>query len=131
MQVVTIDLRQVLDLEKSRQLLESYCEAVNVSAAIIDLAGEVLIGVRWQPICTRFHRVDERTCRRCIESDTELAGEMGQGKRFALYRCKNGMTDAAAPVVIEGQHLANAFVGQFLLGPPDLKFFRHQAQEFG
>ncbi|MCE7874253.1 ATPase, partial [bacterium CPR1] len=76
MQVVTIDLRQVLDLEKSRQLLESYCEAVNVSAAIIDLAGEVLIGVRWQPICTRFHRVDERTCRRCIESDTELAGEM-------------------------------------------------------
>ncbi|MCE7872106.1 histidine kinase, partial [bacterium CPR1] len=54
-----------------------------------------------------------------------------QGKRFALYRCKNGMTDAAAPVVIEGQHLANAFVGQFLLGPPDLKFFRHQAQEFG
>lgn len=131
MQVVTIDLRQVLDLDKSRQLLESYCEAVNVSAAIIDLAGEVLIGVRWQPICTRFHRVDERTCRRCIESDTELAGEMGQGKRFALYRCKNGMTDAAAPVVIEGQHLANAFVGQFLLGPPDLKFFRHQAQEFG
>ncbi len=129
--MVTIDLRQVLDLEKSRQLLESYCEAVNVSAAIIDLAGEVLIGVRWQPICTRFHRVDERTCRRCIESDTELAGEMGQGKRFALYRCKNGMTDAAAPVVIEGQHLANAFVGQFLLGPPDLKFFRHQAQEFG
>lgn len=128
---MTIDLRQVLDLEKSRQLLESYCEAVNVSAAIIDLAGEVLIGVRWQPICTRFHRVDERTCRRCIESDTELAGEMGQGKRFALYRCKNGMTDAAAPVVIEGQHLANAFVGQFLLGPPDLKFFRHQAQEFG
>ncbi len=129
--MVTIDLRQVLDLDKSRQLLESYCEAVNVSAAIIDLAGEVLIGVRWQPICTRFHRVDERTCRRCIESDTELAGEMGQGKRFALYRCKNGMTDAAAPVVIEGQHLANAFVGQFLLGPPDLKFFRHQAQEFG
>ncbi len=128
---MTIDLRQVLDLDKSRQLLESYCEAVNVSAAIIDLAGEVLIGVRWQPICTRFHRVDERTCRRCIESDTELAGEMGQGKRFALYRCKNGMTDAAAPVVIEGQHLANAFVGQFLLGPPDLKFFRHQAQEFG
>jgi hypothetical protein len=48
-----------------------------------------------------------------------------------MYTCKNGMTDCAAPIIVEGQHLANVFIGQFHLGPPDLEFFRCQAQQFG
>jgi ligand-binding sensor protein len=110
-------LSDLIDVDESRNLLESFCEAVGIASAIIDLEGNVIIGVRWQRICTNFHRVNESTCKRCIESDTELANELGRGKKFSLYRCKNGMTDAASPIIIEGQHVANAFVGQFLLHP--------------
>ena len=124
-------LSDLIDVEQSRSLLESFCEAVGIASAIIDLEGNVLIGVGWQKICTDFHRVNESTCKRCIESDTELANELGRGQKFSLYRCKNGMTDAASPIIIEGQHIANAFVGQFLLQPPDLKEFGRQAAEFG
>jgi two-component system sensor histidine kinase/response regulator len=124
-------LSDLIDVEKSRSLLESFCEAVGIAAAIIDLEGNVLIGVRWQRICTDFHRVDESTCKRCIESDTELANELRKGRKFSLYRCKNGMTDAASPIIIEGQHVANAFVGQFLLHTPDKAYFRAQAAKFG
>ncbi|MGD9132482.1 MAG: response regulator [Desulfobacterales bacterium] len=124
-------LSDLIDVEKSRSLLESFCEAVGIASAIIDLEGNVLIGVRWQRICTDFHRVNESTCKRCIESDTELANELRRGKKFSLYRCKNGMTDAASPIIIEGQHIANAFVGQFLLHTPDKAYFRAQAAKFG
>lgn len=124
-------LSDIIDLEKSRKLLESFCEAVGIASAIIDLEGEVLIGVRWQDICTGFHRANEQTCARCIESDTELANELDAGTRFSLYKCKNGMTDAASPIIVEGHHVANAFVGQFLLGTPDEEFFRAQAKEVG
>ena len=124
-------LSDLIDVEKSRSLLESFCEAVGIAAAIIDLEGDVLIGVKWQRICTDFHRVNETTCKRCIESDTELANELRKGKKFSLYRCKNGMTDAASPIIIEGQHVANAFVGQFLLHTPDKAYFRAQAAKFG
>ena len=124
-------LSDLIDVEKSRSLLESFCEAVGIASAIIDLEGNVLIGVRWQKICTDFHRVNESTCKRCIESDTELANELRKGKKFSLYRCKNGMTDAASPIIIEGQHVANAFVGQFLLHTPDREYFRRQAAKFG
>ena len=124
-------LSDLIDVEKSRSLLESFCEAVGVASAIIDLEGNVLIGVRWQKICTDFHRVNDSTCKRCIESDTELANELRRGKKFSLYRCKNGMTDAASPIIIEGQHVANAFVGQFLLHTPDKAYFRAQAAKFG
>ena len=126
-----LDLAELIDIEKNRALLESFCEAVEIGAAIIDLKGEVLIGVRWQRICTDFHRVNEATCARCIESDTELANELTAGTRYSLYQCKNGMTDAASPIIIEGQHVANAFIGQFLLGAPDVEYFRNQAREFG
>jgi two-component system sensor histidine kinase/response regulator len=124
-------LSDLIDVEKSRSLLESFCEAVGIASAIIDLEGHVLIGVRWQRICTDFHRVNEYTCKRCIESDTELANELRKGRKFSLYRCKNGMTDAASPIIIEGQHVANAFVGQFLLHTPDKAYFRAQAVKFG
>ncbi|MFC1563960.1 PAS domain S-box protein [candidate division KSB1 bacterium] len=124
-------LSDLIDIEKSRKLLESFCEAVEIGAAIIDLEGNVLIGVRWQKICTDFHRVNETTCKKCIESDTEIANELEKGKKYTLYKCMNGMTDAAAPIIIEGEHVANAFVGQFLLGPPDFNYFKRQAKEVG
>ena len=41
------------------------------------------------------------------------------------------MIDAAVPIVVEGEHVANFFTGQFLFQPPDLDFFRKQAREFG
>ena len=126
-----LNLAELINIDESRRLLESFCEAVGIGAAIIDLEGNILIGVRWQQICTDFHRVNEATCKRCIESDTELANQLESGTRFSLYKCRNGMTDAASPIIIEGQHVANAFVGQFLLGPPDREFFRQQAREVG
>ena len=88
-------------------------------------------GARWQRICTEFHRVHAGTCARCIESDTILANQLNEGQLFSLYQCRNGLTDAASPVVIDGRHVANVFIGQFFLEPPDRESFRRQAREFG
>ncbi|MBC8457343.1 MAG: PAS domain S-box protein, partial [Deltaproteobacteria bacterium] len=124
-------LIDLIDIDKNQSLLNSFCDAVGISAAIIDLEGKVLVGSRWQRICTDFHRVNQRTFEKCVESDTQLANELQQGKRFSIYRCRNGLTDAASPIIIEGNHLANAFVGQFLLEQPDWEFFRRQAVAYG
>ena len=56
-------LSELIDLEKNQNLLESFCEAVGIAAAIIDLKGEVLIGVRWQKICDGMARLDRSVCR--------------------------------------------------------------------
>jgi two-component system, sensor histidine kinase and response regulator len=124
-------LAELFDVEKNKRLMESFHGVVGIGSAIIDLEGEVLIGVGWQDICTGFHRINTDTCKRCIESDTELANQLQQGTKFSLYKCKNGMTDAASPIIIEGEHVANAFIGQFLLESPDVEFFKSQAAEFG
>ncbi|MCX5813801.1 MAG: PAS domain S-box protein [Proteobacteria bacterium] len=124
-------LAEILSVDQFKRLLVDFCESVGIASAIIDLKGEVLAAARWQRACTDFHRVNEKTCARCIESDTGLALNLNEGKPFSVYPCKNGLTDAASPIIIDGKHIANAFVGQFFTGLPDMEFFRRQAEECG
>lgn len=127
----TIELTDFIDLNQLQSLLVDFCDAVGIASAIIDPDGKVLAAARWQRACTGFHRVNEDTRARCIESDTELALHLQDGKEFTIYRCNNGLTDAASPIVINGRHLANVFIGQFLLQAPDEAFFRRQARDTG
>ena len=126
-----LQLAELVDLGELQKLFSAFCESVGIAAAIIDLQANILASSRWQRACTDFHRVNPESCARCIESDTELALKLEDGEDYTMYRCKNGMTDCASPIIIEGQHLANVFIGQFHLGPPDMEFFRQQARQFG
>jgi two-component system sensor histidine kinase/response regulator len=126
-----LQVSDLLDLDHLQALLAHFCTAVGIAAAVIDLKGNVLAAAHWQRACTDFHRVSEISCKRCIESDTELAIKLQEGEDFTIYQCKNGMTDAAAPLVIHGKHLANIFIGQFHLHEPNLNFFLRQAHERG
>ncbi len=127
----TPSLDQLLDRDQMQGLLQHFCDAVRIGAAIIDMKGEVFVGARWQQICTQFHRVHPETLARCIESDTTLATNLQEGQKFSLYRCPQGLTDAASPIIINGDHVANVFVGQFLLQPADREAFGRQAEQYG
>jgi PAS domain S-box-containing protein len=125
------DFSGLIDIGKIQKLMDSFCEALNVASAIIDLEGEVIIKSHWQRICTDFHRVNDESYERCIESDTVLANELSEKKEYAIYSCKNGLTDAAAPIFIEDEHVANYFIGQFFLKKPDEQYFLEQAERCG
>jgi two-component system, sensor histidine kinase and response regulator len=124
-------ISDLLDLDDLQTLLSNFCDTVGIGSTIRDLKGNVLAAARWHRACTDFHSVCETSHRRCVESAAELANRLQEGQDFTIYQCKNGMTDAASPVVIDGKHLANIMVGQFHLHEPDLHFFRRQAQECG
>ncbi|MBF0466579.1 MAG: PAS domain S-box protein [Nitrospirae bacterium] len=124
-------LATLIDLRSLEHILLNFTNIIGIPAAIIDLEGKVLASTPWQRLCTGFHRINEKACARCIESDTSLALSMQQGKKVAIYNCRNGLTDAAAPIIVGGRHMANLFTGQFLRTQPDEEFFRRQAMEFG
>ncbi|MCF7818912.1 MAG: PAS domain S-box protein, partial [Kiritimatiellales bacterium] len=125
------EFAKLVQREQLKELFDGFCESVGIAAAIIDLDANVMASSRWQRVCTDFHRVNEKSCANCIESDTGLALKLEEGQDFTMYKCKNGMTDCAAPIIIEGHHVANVFIGQFHLQKPDVVFFRKQAGEFG
>ena len=123
-------VKALLESESFNQLFRDFHAMVGVPVAVIDEDANVLASSKWQRVCTDYHRVNAETCARCIESDTELANRLEAGSAFTIYRCKNGLTDCASPIVVEGEHVANLFIGQFLLERPDRAFFEAQAREF-
>jgi signal transduction histidine kinase len=126
-----ISISELIDVNKLQSLMEKFTLATNTTNAIVDLDGEIITASGWQDICTKFHRENSESCKNCIQSDTALANDLSKGKRFNIYRCMNGLVDAATPIIVKGEHLANIFIGQFLLEEPDLKFFRDQAERYG
>ena len=126
-----IKYSDLVDIPKLQALMERFSQVIGIASAVIDVDGVVLVRAGWQDACAGFHRVNAETCRRCIESDSSLVESMAQGIPYAIYRCHNGLLDAAAPIVVAGRHLANVFAGQFLTEVPDIDAFRQQARQFG
>ncbi|OQY05036.1 MAG: hypothetical protein B6I20_01945 [Bacteroidetes bacterium 4572_117] len=124
------NLTEIFNIEELKQLCESFTQLTGVATAILDLKGNIHVATGWQPICTQFHRINDETKKHCHESDTILAGQLKQGQKYNIYKCKNGLTDVAMPIIVGDKHIANFFTGQFLTEKPDIEFFRKQAKTY-
>ena len=120
----------LVDIPLLQELLNSFYKATGIPHAVLDTNYKFLSGIGWQDICTQFHRVFPETRFRCKESDCYIASHLHKGP-YVGYKCLNGLMDYAAPIIVEGQHLATVFQGQLLHEPPDEDFFRGQAQKYG
>lgn len=126
-----ISLNKILGSGLWQQVLDSFCTAVGISAAILEPNGKILIASRWRKICTDFHRVHPKSAMNCLESDTALINRLAKEAPYSLYKCRNGLNDAASAVMVDNRHIASVFIGQFLTAPPDRAYFVAQAQAFG
>ncbi len=126
-----LELADIIDAPAIQSLMEKFYELTHIPLAVIDLKGKVLVGMGWQEICTKFHRVHPETCGYCIESDTLLTEGVPAGE-YKLYKCKNNMWDVATTIEVGGKNLGHFFTGQFLFDgeAPDYEFFRAQAKQY-
>lgn len=124
-------LEDVIDVNRIQKLLDLLYDIASVPSSIIDLDGRILTGSGWKEVCLEVHRKVPGMLNNCLESDIHLANQMLARKPLALYKCKNGLIDGAAPIIIQGRHMANIFTGQFFISPPDLEYFRERARAFG
>lgn len=127
-------IQDIVDLKQLQLLTETLYKAQGLPSAIISTEGEILAGAGWQKICTEFHRNHPQTIKDCLKSDCRLNEKIEKGAKFVIYECPRGLVDSAAPIFINGEHIASVFTGQFLTSKPTIEteqFFRDQAKEFG
>ena len=131
-EMANLELADIIDIQAIQSLMDDFYKLAHIPMALIDLKGNVLVGVGWQDICTKFHRVHPETCKHCVESDIKLSSGVPPGE-FKLYKCKNNMWDIATPIIVGGQHVGNIFSGQFFFEdePLDYELFRSQARKYG
>ena len=129
--VARLNYADLVDLAKLQELLESFSKVAGMANAVFAPDGRILAQAGWIDACTQFHRANTAACERCIRSDTGHAALLVDGKPCALYTCENGLYDAVAPIVVDGQTVATVLTGQFFTNPPDLEYFREQGRRFG
>ena len=106
-------LKDLLDIPRLRELLDTMDEIHSMPSAIVDTKGEVLTATAWQDICTQFHRINPETAKKCTENDTRIQAEIDKTlPNYVIYRCPMGLVDASMPVIVEEKHLGNVFTGQ-------------------
>ena len=124
-------ISDLIDFDRVNTLLEGFNQSTGFVTAILDLEGNVLSKSGWRHICTDFHRIHPETAKKCRISDTELANKMAEGEKYHFYQCLNGLVDVAVPIVVNGEHIANLFSGQFFFDEPDQLYFKKQAESYG
>jgi two-component system sensor histidine kinase/response regulator len=124
-------LEDIVDIQLFQTLQEKLNEIYAFSSAIIDNDGKILTAVGWQDVCTKFHRVNKKSESECIKSDKYISEHLDEANPAVSYNCPNGMVDNAIPIIIDGIHYANFFIGQLFLEKPDLEFFKAQAKKYG
>lgn len=129
-QRVKYKLRDLIDLEKFQKLMKEFYTITKIPHGLLDADGNILSGIGWQDICLKFHRAYTRSALRCKESDLEACCRAYNGRKFELYKCKNGLMEASVPIIVEDNYMGILCLGQFLFEKPDLEFFRKQAEEF-
>lgn len=127
-----LELRDIIDCDEIQTMMEWLYQLTSVGMSIIDKKGDVLVGVGWQDICTKFHRVHPDSCKNCLESDTHLISGIPEGK-FKLYKCANGLWDIATPLIIGGQHMGNLLMGQFFFEDEEIDWasFKKRGKLYG
>ena len=112
-------------------LLDRLHDAFDCPTAVIDTEGNVLTATAWADACTQFHRRHPLAAQECKQSDLHINNRLHEGERSVTYRCPRGLVECGSPIVIDGRHLGNVFIGQILLEEPDLEGFAAQAKAFG
>ncbi|PAB57754.1 PocR ligand-binding domain-containing protein [Anaeromicrobium sediminis] len=125
------EVTDIIDIEKLEKLMRDFYDITKIPYGLLDLEGNILSGIGWQNFCTKFHRINPISAARCKESDKSVANRLEANKEYYLYKCPNGVMEAVAPIIVEGEHVANLFCGHFFLEEPDEEYFRKQGIEFG
>lgn len=130
-EIADVELAEVIDTTAIQSLIDEFYKFTNIPIGLTDVKGNVILGVGWQDICTRFHRAHSETYKYCLESDTKLSSGAVPGKSM-FNRCKNNMCDIATPIMMGGRRVGIIFLGQFLFDdePLDYELFRSQARKY-
>ena len=119
-------LQELIDIEDLTELMGFFSEAAGLSVCVLDDEERSLVSLGWQEICRDFHNVNPDSRAKCLLSKLR-AQQYLDSKKYLTYLCPNGLIELAFPILLDDRPIGYFFLGQFLLEPPDMDYFRRQA----
>lgn len=128
-----IHLLDLVSREKLERILDVFTKVAGVASIITYADGHPITRPHhFTPFCLNYCRSTQRGRSKCYESDRHGGMESARLKAPYIYRCLNsGLIDCAAPVTVEGHHLATILAGQVLEEPIDAQTAIERAKAIG
>ncbi|WP_448384637.1 sensor histidine kinase [Desulfosoma sp.] len=116
-----LHLLDLVSIEKLEAVIGAFTSATGVAAIIAHTDGSPITQPsNFTPFCLNYCRSTDEGRKRCHESDRYGGAVSARTRKPYIYKCLNaGLIDSAAPVIVEGYHLATVLCGQVLEGPLD------------
>jgi len=108
-------LSDLIDIQRLQVIIDHLFASNGIPIAIFNPDSSVVVSTPWRDVCSKFHRVNGITCQRCIESDRELNRIIKETGKYAISKCRNGLIDIGAPIIINDEQIAMIYQGQFFL----------------
>ncbi|GBE15578.1 MAG TPA: PAS domain S-box protein [Proteobacteria bacterium] len=119
-----------VDLE---EILTVFTRAMGVASIITHVDGTPITKPHnFTRLCERYCRTTKEGIKKCKQSDRYGGRESARKREPVIYNCLNaGLIDCAAPVVVDGYHLATVLCGQVLEEPLEDDVARENALSIG
>ncbi len=93
--------------------------------SVWDVSGErFILPCPWGNLNPFCQIIQESKSGRAACQHSDVTNMSAAAERARFYRCHAGLTDVAAPVILQGKHVATVFTGQVLTAPPTERGFR-------
>ncbi len=125
-------LTDLVSLEKLQQIQDAFAEANGVAATIVELDGTPITKPsNHSDVCTMI-RATQRGLEKCKKSGQYLGQKAARRMTPFHQKCLScGFCDAAAPILVNGQHIANWLIGQYHTLDVDGTRIREYSREIG
>lgn len=99
------------DIPKLQELMGSLYWLTDIAIGIIDVDGTFLFCAGWRGACTAG---PNKSCE-CLDYICNNLDPVS----YTFKQCPTGMLHYACPIVVEGEHMASVYIGQFFTEAPD------------
>ncbi len=126
-----IHLLDLVSREKLERILQVFTEVAGVASIISYPDGHpITVPHHFTPFCLHYCRATPGGRTKCFESDRYGGFESARRQAPFSYQCLNsGLSDCAAPVIVNGHHLATVLCGQVLEKQIDTEVAIQRAKE--
>lgn len=131
-----LQLDQLLDLDRCRELLESFQAVTGWPIHLTEPDGNVLVRSDETTASARTRGFNLALTPRggaTVSPSQEVLREesrLESGEEYVLFTCRNGLCEISCPIVVDGTAIATALAGPVFLGSPDEAGMRSRAEEF-
>ncbi len=127
-----IQLSDFIDIGDLQELQDAFAKANGFASTIIDLTGKPITKPSVHSRVCILVRNTSKGLANCMVSGANLGLKASETQKPYSGVCESvGFVDAAAPIIIEGVHLANWIIGQNCVGDVDDNRIMTYADEIG